>query len=107
MAHGGPFEIIYAPEVREHMDAIKRQHHSSIRDAIKSSLSHEPESEARNRKPLVRSSSLGGCWELRCGAQNRFRVFYLTNQDAREVHVLAIGEKQGNRLQVGGKEFTL
>jgi len=34
-------------------------------------------------------------------------VFYRTNPEEREVYILAIGVKRGNRLFIGGKEFEL
>ena len=47
----------------------------------------------------------GATWELRCGPDNRFRVFYEVASDAQEVRILAIGVKDRNRLSVGGKEY--
>jgi len=46
-------------------------------------------------------------WEIRFGPNNRFRVFYQTDQALGEVYVLAIGVKRGNRLFIEGKEFVL
>jgi len=102
-----PYAIVYDSALLTHLDAIDRKDHSAIRRAIETMLTHEPENESRNRKPLVRPSSLGVAWELRCGKDNRFRVFYRTETLRREVRVLAIGVKLGNRLSVGGKEFDL
>lgn len=102
-----PFELIYDREVLGHLQAIEHKHHADIRGAIEKRLSYEPMTESRNRKPLSRPSALGDAWELRCGADNRFRVFYRTDTGAHEVRVLAIGEKRGNRFCVGSKEFDL
>jgi mRNA-degrading endonuclease RelE of RelBE toxin-antitoxin system len=63
--------------------------------------------ETRNRKPLKRPTVLGGDWEIRFGPNNRFRVFYAVNRESSEVYILAIGEKRGNRLLVGGQEVEL
>jgi hypothetical protein len=41
-------------------------------------------------------------WELRFGPANRFRVFYQVQAEA--VILLALGEKEGNRLFVEGEE---
>jgi len=41
------------------------------------------------------------------GPNNRFRVFYEVDQASREVFILAIGVKVGNRLFIGGEEFEL
>ena len=50
---------------------------------------------------------LGTAWEIRFGPNNRFRVFYRTDASTGEVHILAIGVKEGDRLFVGGEEFEL
>lgn len=102
-----PFELIYDPEVAQHLTTIDRKYHSLIRRAIEEQLGYEPEVETRNRKPLLRPSVFGTAWELRFGPDNRFRVFYQTYPSTREVHILAIGVKVGNRLFIGGEEFKL
>jgi hypothetical protein len=78
-----------------------------IRSTIEERLQHEPEVETRNRKPLRRLPSFGATWELRFGPDNRFRVFYKVRRESSEVHVLAIGVKEGSRLYIGGTEFEL
>ena len=47
----------------------------------------------------------GASWELRCGLDNCFRVFYEVDAAATEVQVLAIGVKQRNRLVIGREEY--
>lgn len=103
-----PFAIRYDPAVKGHLAFIERKHHSFIRAAIEEQLSYEPGVTTRNRKPLQRSHwpMLGRAWELRCGLDNRFRVFYRLDEEAREVLVVAIGIKEGNRLFVGGEEIS-
>ena len=103
-----PFAIRYDPAVRGHLAFIERNHHSFIRAAIKEQLSHEPGVTTRSRKPLRRSNRLvlERAWELRCGPDNRFRVFYRLDEEAREVLVVAIGIKEGSRLFVGGEETS-
>lgn len=107
MAPGRPFELVYDPEMAEHLAAIERRYFGLIEKNIFAQLRYEPEVETRNRKPLLRPSSFGTAWELRFGPQNRFRVFYRVDVAAHEVHVLAIGIKVGNRLFIGGEEFEL
>jgi len=102
-----PFELIYDPEVARHLKAIDHKHHSLIRRTIEEQLSYEPEVETRNRKPLLRPSVFGTAWEIRFGPNNRFRVFYRADPSIREVHILAMGVKVGNRLFIGGEEFEL
>ena len=67
---------------------------------------YSPESPTRNRKPLEVPGPEGTTWELRCGPQNRFRVFYDVSATDREVHILAIGVKDRNKLFIAGKEYT-
>ena len=102
-----PFELIYDPEVAQHLKTIDRKYHSLIRRTIEEQLRYEPEVETRNRKPLLRPSAFGTAWEIRFGPNNRFRVFYRTDPATRKVHILAIGTKVGNRLFIGGEEFEL
>jgi len=99
--------LIYDDEVIAHLRAIDRKLHSVIRDTIEQQLRQAPSVETRNRKPLLRPSSLSPAWELRLGPQNRVRVFYRVDDRSREVSILAIGEKRGVKLSVGGKEFKL
>ena len=46
-------------------------------------------------------------WEIRFGPDNRFRVLYDIDEDSREVQIVAISEKQGERLIVGGEDVEL
>lgn len=97
---------MYAPEVRAHVDAIDRRFHRQLREAIEEQLSFSPQQETRNRKPLERSPGpFGATWELRCGPDNRFRVFYEVVAETRQVWILAIGSKDRARLFIAGKEF--
>jgi len=100
------YVIIFAPEVLDHLDAIERRYYRLIEQTIDEQLSYAPGQETRNRKPLEQPAPLSARWELRFGPNNRFRVFYELDASERTVWVLAIGVKVGNRLWVGGKEFT-
>ncbi len=101
------FTLLYAPITKSHLKTIDRKHYSLIRAAIESNLQYEPDIETTNRKPLKRQVEFEAEWELRFGPDNRFRVFYDINIEAHEVHILAIGEKDRNRLFIGGKEIKL
>ena len=107
MTASDAYEPVYAPVVQAHLAKIERKYRSLIRRAIADQLRFEPEGETKNRKPLQRPSMLGTVWELRCGPDNWFRVFYRADRDARQVHILAIGVKIKDRLVVGGEEFDL
>ncbi|HAJ59750.1 MAG TPA: addiction module toxin RelE [Cyanobacteria bacterium UBA8543] len=102
-----PYELIYAPEVLQHLRAIDRKYHSLIRATIEEQLRYEPEAETRNRKPLQRPSQIGAKWELRFGINNQFRVFYRTDASTRGVYILVICIKIGNKLLINNEEFEL
>jgi mRNA-degrading endonuclease RelE of RelBE toxin-antitoxin system len=97
-------ELVYAPQVKEHLKAIERKHYGLIRQEIEAQLQFEPEVETRDRKPLKRAVTFGAEWEIRFGPNNRFRVFYEVDRDVGAVYILAIGIKVRDRLHIGGKE---
>lgn len=101
------YTIIYAREVQQHLAAIERKYHRLIKEEIEEQLCREPEVETRNRKPLRQPAPFEAVWELRCGPNNRFRVFYEVTSDEHEVWILAIGVKEGSTLLVGGEEFEV
>lgn len=107
MPHSLPYALIYAPAVKKHLRAIDSKYHSLIREKIAEQLALEPGVETRNRKPLRPPAILGAEWEIRFGPSNRFRVLYDIAEEEREVRILAIGEKEGNRLIIGGNEVPL
>ncbi len=102
-----PFNLIYAAQVKTHLKAIDRKYHSLIRQEVENQLRFEPDVETRNRKPLTRAVEFEADWELRCGPNNRFRVFYEVSPTEREVYVIAIGIKRGNRVFIGDEEVEL
>ncbi len=104
---GGPFEIVYDPQVKDHLKSIERKYRPLIRRTIEEQLTYEPLTETWNRKPLLREVELDADWELRFGPDNRFRVFYAVDPDRHEVQVLAIGVKRGNRLFIASEEIRL
>jgi mRNA-degrading endonuclease RelE of RelBE toxin-antitoxin system len=99
------FTISFAPEAIEHLDLIDSKHHGFLRRTIRERLKYTPTEEARNRKPLDQPAPSGASWELRCGPDNRFRVFYDIDAAANAVQVLAVGVKDRNRLLIGGEEY--
>jgi len=102
-----PFTLVYAPLVKEHLRAIDPRYYSLIRGQIETQLLLEPDVETRNRKPLKRPIIFEATWEIRFGPGNRFRVFYRVERKNHRVNILAIGEKKGSQLFVGGKEIEL
>lgn len=101
------FELIYSPIVKQHLKAIESKSWSLIRENLEVHLRFEPDSETRNRKPLKRPVALEAKWELRFGPDNRFRAFYRIDYDEQQIIILAIGEKIGNRLFIGGEEIEI
>ena len=101
------YSLVFAPETINHLEVIERKYHRLIQKAIDEQLSYTPQRETRNRKPLDRPTEMGATWELRCGPQNRFRIFYEVDPSESAIWILAIGVKEGNRLLVGGEEIEL
>lgn len=98
------FEIVYASQIKQHLQAIERKYHTLIRKTIEEQLTFDPNIETRNRKPVYPPAPFDAAWEIRFGPNNRFRVFYDVNPEECAVDVLAIGEKERNRLYIGGEE---
>jgi hypothetical protein len=98
--------LFFAPEAIEHLDRIETKYHGLLRRVIKEQLTHAPTQETRNRKPLDQPAPFDATWELRCGPDNRLRVFYEVNSAMHQVQVLAIGVKNRNRLLIGGEEYA-
>jgi len=101
------FELLYPALLKQHLKVIDEKYHPLIRAALETQLMYQPDVETRNRKPLKRPAFFGAKWELRCGPNNRFRIFYRVDYDAHQVILLAIAEKKGNRLMIGGEEIEL
>lgn len=99
--------LVYHSRVKKHLSAIDRKYHSLIRQTIETQLSYEPAVETKNRKPVIQPFLYDATWEIRFGPKNCFRVFYEVDGDELVVSILAIGEKQGNRLMIGGEEIAL
>ena len=99
MAHS----IEFAESVKEQLRSLPARQRALILDFIEKRLVHEPLTETRNRKPM-RPNPLAP-WELRL---HNLRVFYEVPADEPNiVRILAIGEKKGNKLFIGGKEVQL
>jgi mRNA-degrading endonuclease RelE of RelBE toxin-antitoxin system len=105
MAKRPKFTLTFAPQAIEHLDLIESKYHGLVRRTIREQLTHTPTEETRNRKPLEQPAPFDSSWELRCGPDNRFRVFYEVDNASRTVAVLAVGVKDRNRLFIGGEEY--
>lgn len=107
MAKRVKFTLCFAPQAIEHLDLIESKYHGVLRRTIKEQLTSTPAEETRNRKPLDQPAPFEASWELRCGPDNRFRVFYDVDLGSELVQVLAIGVKDRSRLLIGGEEYEL
>jgi mRNA-degrading endonuclease RelE of RelBE toxin-antitoxin system len=101
------YRLVYDTEFIPRLKFIERKYHSTIKEAIEDNLLYEPDRQSRNRKPLSRPTTWGARWELRCGDDNEFRIFYSVYPQLGEVHILAVGIKIRERLLIGGKEVEL
>jgi mRNA-degrading endonuclease RelE of RelBE toxin-antitoxin system len=107
MARRQPYTLAFASEVTKHLRAVDAKYHALIRDKIGEQLRFEPGAETTNRKPLRQPAPFGATWEIRFGPDNRLRVLYDIDKEARVVQIMAIGEKQRERLFIGGEEVQL
>jgi mRNA-degrading endonuclease RelE of RelBE toxin-antitoxin system len=105
MARRAKYTFIFAPEAVNHLDGIERKLHRALQQAIDEQLTYTPLTETRNRKPLEKPAPFDATWELRCGPDNRFRVFYEVDGEELTALILAIGVKERNRLFIGGEEY--
>lgn len=106
MAKRRNFRLSFSPDAIEHLDLIESKYHGLLRRTIKEQLTSTPTEETRNRKPLDQPAPFEASWELRCGPDNRFRVFYDIDSASHAVLVLAVGVKDRSRLLIGGEEYT-
>ncbi len=107
MARREPYLLAFVDALAGHLRAIDAKYHALIRQRIREQLLYEPGVETTNRKPLRQPAVFGATWEIRFGLGNRFRVLYDVDEEARVVTILAIGEKQRERLFIGGEEVRL
>jgi mRNA-degrading endonuclease RelE of RelBE toxin-antitoxin system len=107
MARREAYTLAFADEVTKHLRAIDSKFHALIREKIGEQLRFQPAAETTNRKPLRQPAPFAATWEIRFGPNNRFRVLYDIDEEARAVQIMAIGEKQRERLFIGGEEVQL
>ena len=97
------YTIIFAESVNEQLKKLTARQRAVVLDEIETQLLHEPLVETRNRKKL-RPNPIAP-WELRIG---KLRVFFdVKHTDLKEVHVLAIGIKERNKVVIAGREIPL
>src|SRR6516162_8991551 len=104
MARRDSYTLVYARGLTKHLKSIDAKYDSLIREKIEEQLLFQPNVETKNRKPLRQPAPFAAQWEIRFGPDNRFRVLYDIDEERHAVQIVAIGEKDGNRLVVGGQE---
>src|SRR5207247_234188 len=88
-----PYIVRYAPNIKAHLNAIDKRHHSLIRKKIEEQLRYEPGVETKNRKQLRQPAGWDAEWEIRFGPNNTFRVLYDIDEGPHEVVIKAVGIK--------------
>jgi mRNA-degrading endonuclease RelE of RelBE toxin-antitoxin system len=99
------YTIEFADSVKDHFKHLTAHQPAILIDAIEKQLIHKPLKETRKRK-VLRPNPLAP-WELRVGD---LRVFYEPEigEDAKKIiKILAVGQKAGNKLFIGGKVIEL
>jgi mRNA-degrading endonuclease RelE of RelBE toxin-antitoxin system len=100
---GRRYRIDYAESSLAHLQRLTARDRATVVDAIDERLSFEPTVETRNRKRM-NENSLEADFELRVG---EIRVYYVVDEAARVLSVLAVARKKGNRVIIGGEEIEL
>jgi mRNA-degrading endonuclease RelE of RelBE toxin-antitoxin system len=95
-------EVLFSPAAVRQFKRLPAAARKLVKETIRESLSEQdPTEETRNRFRLRRISEHAD-YELRV---DPWRVFYRVEENA--VTVELIGQKKGNVLLIGGKEFKL
>jgi mRNA-degrading endonuclease RelE of RelBE toxin-antitoxin system len=105
MGRTPPFRLIYQSNFVNHLRRIDARYRAEIRSAIEQQLTFDANVETRNRKKLKQPMPFDARWELRCGLSNRFRVFYSVNEDEHSVSIVALGEKDHEKIRIDGVEL--
>ena len=95
-------QVVFAPSAVRQFKRLPAGARSLLKDALRKQLAEQdPTEESRNRFRLRRISEFAD-YELRI---DPWRIFYRVEGDV--VTIELIGQKKGNVLLIGGKEFKL
>jgi mRNA-degrading endonuclease RelE of RelBE toxin-antitoxin system len=95
-------QLVFSPAAVRQFKRLPAAARSLLKDALREQLSEQdPTEETRNRFRLRRISEFSD-YELRVGA---WRIFYRVQGEV--VTIELIGQKKGNVLWIGRKEFKL
>jgi mRNA-degrading endonuclease RelE of RelBE toxin-antitoxin system len=98
----GVHQVVFSPAAVRQFKRLPAAARSLLKEAIREQLAeHDPTEETRNRFRLRRISEFAD-YELRV---DPWRVFYRVQHEV--VTIELIGQKKGNVLLIGGKEFKL
>jgi len=96
------FQIDVTEEAKGDLSSYTTFERKIIVSEIREQLTHQPQVETKNRKPLRDNPIVS--WELRVG---KYRVFYEVDETASTVSVVSVGHKEHNVLWIRGKEVQL
>jgi mRNA-degrading endonuclease RelE of RelBE toxin-antitoxin system len=97
------YRIEYSPDAEDHLRALTARQQGIVLDAIDEQLTHQPNGETKNRKPM-RPNPVAP-WELRIG---KLRVYYdVADEPDPVVYIRAVGIKQRNIVRIGGEQIQL
>jgi len=95
-------QVVFAPAAVRQFKRLPAAARSLLKDALRKQLAQQdPTEESRNRFRLRRISEFAD-YELRI---DPWRIFYRVQDEV--VTIELIGQKKGNVLLIGGKEFKL
>ena len=95
-------QVVFAPAAVRQFKRLPAAARSLLKDALRKQLAEQdPTEESRNRFRLRRISEFAD-YELRI---DPWRIFYRVQDEV--VTIELIGQKKGNVLLIGGKEFKL
>jgi mRNA-degrading endonuclease RelE of RelBE toxin-antitoxin system len=96
------FKVELSDSALDDLKTLKKNEQVLVLDSVEKSLSHEPMSETRQRKPLGPNPIAQ--WELRIDC---FRVFYDVYPESQAVLIKAVGWKDHDILFIRGREYQL
>ena len=97
-----PYKPILSDDAEAHLQALSAREMAMVADAIERQLKYEPTVETRNRKRMDPDKRFYVApWELRVA---HLRVYYAVEDEReRTVLIVAIGEKDRDRIKIGGR----
>jgi mRNA-degrading endonuclease RelE of RelBE toxin-antitoxin system len=95
-----PYRVTITREAKSQLQALEVREQRMIADGIAARLQDQPTVPSRAVKPL-RPNAFAS-YELRLGG---LQVLYSVDEESAEVIIVAVGNKVGDKLMIGGEEF--